>query len=161
MHLREESSGKSMDLCWLMDSCQTGTITKFKNYTKRGWHTHQEQNLGHEKSIHVLRNKEESKQSLHNPILKSRYKFIFSYNTARFFLCKAAEILWSVTTHLHFSKRYKTLPVKRKVEYFFSSSARWSLTPKQNRQIAVLCIIFLIFTHRMRRSRYSLKFIAF
>ena len=46
MHLREESSGKSMDLCWFMDSCQI----KFINYTRRRWHTHQEQNLGHEKT---------------------------------------------------------------------------------------------------------------
>jgi len=36
MHLREDSSEKSMDLCWLMDGCQTGTNTKFINYTKRG-----------------------------------------------------------------------------------------------------------------------------
>ena len=76
MHLRG-SSGKSMDLCCLMDRCQTDIITKCINYSKRGWYTRQKQNLGREKSIHVFCNKEESKQYLHNPIWKHIQIYIF------------------------------------------------------------------------------------
>ena len=118
MHLRG-SSGKSMDPCWLMDRCQIGIITKFKNYSKTGWYTRQEQNLEREKSIHVFRNKEAN--NIYIILSESKYKFLFPYNTARYVLYKAAVILWCLkTSHLHYSEHYETLPVKRRVEYFLS-----------------------------------------